>query len=180
MPRHPPCALKNLPHDHRTHRYHHHHTPERARQRYLGDQSRTRHHNPPDTPPAKGATPGCLRHLFLRCSRPLYSSQTTTRTPCTLVVSGPRKGHDHRQDAGNLTQHPHPHQRRTGPVVSGPNSAPRTTPTTGTISLPPPTPDEPHRVHHDGTGTRTRPGRQPPHPPDRNPGSTGGVRPLAR
>jgi hypothetical protein len=63
-----------------------------VRQRYLGDQSRTRHHNPPDTPPAKGATPGCLRHLFLRCSRPLYSSQTTTRTPRTLVAAPPAKG----------------------------------------------------------------------------------------
>lgn len=132
-------------------------------------------------PCGKRKPSGCLRHLFLRCSRPLYSSQTTTRTPRTLVAAPPTKGT--RPPAGRrepATQHPHPPPKGTGPVVSGPNSAPRTTPTTGPVSLPPPTPQEPHRVHHDGTGTRTRPGRQPPHPPDRNPGSTGGVRPLAR
>jgi hypothetical protein len=152
-----------------------------VRQRYLGDQSRTRHHNPPDTPPAKGATPGCLRHLFLRCSRPLYSSQTTTRTPRTLVAAPPAKGT--RPPAGRREPRhntPTPTRGRgllsQDPIVRhGPHPPPERS-----LFHHPHHDRTPQRVRHGGTGTGTRPGRQPPHPPDRNPGSTGGVRPLAR
>ena len=106
----------------------------------------TRH--TPD-PCGKRKPSGCLRHLFLRCSRPLYSSQTTTRTPHTLVGAAPQPGnHDHRQDAGNPDTTPPPPPKGTGPVVSGPNSAPRTTPTTGPVLF-----HHPHRRNPTGSTT---------------------------
>ncbi len=179
MPRHPPCALKNLPHDHRTHRYHHHHT-----KRCGSGLSAINHEHGTTTTPGTPfdpyetrTTPGPLRHPFLRCSRPLYSSQTTTRTPHTLVAAAPHRGHDHRQDAGNPDTTPPPPHQGTGPVVSGPNSAPRTTPTTGAAPF-----HHPHRANPQGSTTVGQVlGPDPagnPHP--RRTRRTGGVRPLAR
>ena len=118
-------------------------------------------------PPLARKQTGPRRHPFSRCSRPLYSSQTTTHTPHTLVVR-PARDHDHRQDAGNPeTPHPDPPARgSTGPVASGPNSAPRTTPPPPGPPVPPP--HRPPEGNPDEAGTEEEPG--PAHE----------VRPLAR
>ena len=67
----------------------------------------------------------------------------------------------------------HPPKRttgtRTGPVVSGPNSAPRTTPTHQDHRLPPPPPPTPKRAHG-AAGTRTTPAGNP-HPANQEKGS---------
>ena len=149
MPRHPPCALKNLPHDHRTHRYHHHHTPRGtaavSRRSITNTAPQPTRHTP--DPCGKRKPSGCLRHLFLRCSRPLYSSQTTTRTPRTLVAAPPERDTTTGRTPGTQTQHPHPHQRGRGllsqdPIVRhGPHPPPdqlsSTTHTGGTPQGPP-------------------------------------------
>jgi len=100
-----------LPHDHRTHRNPpppHPPTGEHG-SGVLGDQSRTRHHHHTGPPP-EGRHPDQQRHRFLRCSRPLYSSQTTTRTPHTLVVAPLKKGDPPTgRTPGTQSQHPHHH-----------------------------------------------------------------------
>ncbi len=127
MPRHPPCALKNLPHDHRTHRPTTTTTGplppgEGPAARSTGRRSITnlRHHNPRRD--ARRRPQRLLRHQFLRCSRPLYSSQTTTHTPHTHGREfRPSGRHRRRRGAGNqrhLTTHHEP--------TTPPTTAPRT------------------------------------------------------
>ena len=84
-----------------------------ARQRYLGDQSRTRHHNPPDTPPERGAT----RIIAAPVLKMLASTiQFSNNNPHTLHTGGssPHRDHDHRQDAGNPDTTPPPPTRGDG------------------------------------------------------------------
>ena len=90
MPRHPPYALENLPHDHRTHRPtthpgHHHNTSPTTGEGPQQHHDRqpaaiTNHENVPHHPPPRRAGTSTASS---RCSRPLYSSQTTTHTPHT-------------------------------------------------------------------------------------------------
>jgi hypothetical protein len=152
-----------LPHDHRTHRPDTTPTPEdspgagtRAWRRSITNLATTPPRHRPKT------TPRHVRHQFLRCSRPLYSSQTTTHTPHTHGrKSRPSGRHRRRRGAGNqrhLTTHHEPTTAPTtaprkgassagtgapgsGPVVSGPNSAPWT--------APPPVRPPPFHHHHD-------------------------------
>jgi hypothetical protein len=179
MPRHPPCALKNLPHDHRTHRYHHHHTPQGGTAAVSRRSITNTAPQPTRHTPRKGSDARLLAAPVLKM---LASTiQFSNNNPHTLHTGGSTPAKGTRPPAGRREPRhntPTPTRGRgllsQDPIVRhGPHPPPDR-------SLPPPTPDEPHRVHHGGTGTRTRPGRQPPHPPDRNPGSTGGVRPLAR
>jgi hypothetical protein len=136
-------------HDHRTHRPttttstrppapH----PERQQHRHRGSRSRWRRSitNSPAPPTAPHAAAQHRARAFLRCSRPLYSSQTTTHTPHTWAdqLCSPSAP----WGAGNQRQHPPPpaittssneatgdqDREEEGPVVSGPNSAPWTSP----------------------------------------------------
>lgn len=130
MPRHPPCALKNLT---------------------TKDQGViSREPQKPTTPQQhhpKGAVPSSAarsRFIFLeiasykRCSRPLCSSQTTTpyHTPHTPTPATSRRSTAHRASQPGNQKHTSPTPRthpqkeadtRHGPVVSGPNSVPNTT-----------------------------------------------------
>jgi hypothetical protein len=108
MPRHPPCALKNLTTKDQGVIF------ERTMKTYPHPKARIR-----------------SRFIFLeiasykRCSRPLCSSQTTTpyHTPRTPGPQGPENAHDRcSQETGNK-----PAPGKPGPVVSGPNSVPNTT-----------------------------------------------------
>ena len=156
MPRHPPCALKNLPHDHRTHRPAGNHPPHTPHHPQGQHDKHDRHHPPAAinhelSHPTHDPTGPHTGRAFLRCSRPLYSSQTTTHTPHTQAGAATRTPPAPR-GAGNQRQHPPPVQHRDippppphtgraaaairhgsctgneGPVVSGPNSAPWTSP----------------------------------------------------
>ena len=150
MPRHPPCALKNLPHDHRTHRYHHHHTPTG----YGSGISAINHEHGTtthQTHPQPLREEEAVRLPAAPVLKMLASTiQFSNNNPHTLHTGGctPRKGHDHRQDAGNPDTTPPPPPKGTGPVVSGPNSAPRTTPTTGPVLF-----HHPHRRNPTGPTT---------------------------
>ena len=147
MPRHPPCALKNLPHDHRTHRYHHHHTPRGtaavSRRSITNTAPQPTRHTPREGSDARLPAAPVLKMLA-------STIQFSNNNPHTLHTGGntPRKGHDHRQDAGNLRHNtPTPHQRGRGllsqdPIVRhGPHPPPdrfsSTTHTGGTPQGPP-------------------------------------------
>jgi hypothetical protein len=106
MPRHPPCALKNLPHDHRTHRYHHHHTPQGgtaavSRRSITNTAPQPTRHTPPDPCEKEEA----VRIIAAPVLKMLASTiQFSNNNPHTLHTGGqrpPEKDHDHRQDAGN-------------------------------------------------------------------------------
>lgn len=122
MPRHPPCALKNLTtkdqgviHERTT------------------ETNHTQQHHPKKAVPSRAAR---SRFIFLeiasykRCSRPLCSSQTTT--PYHTPHTRPRKGKQPCDRCSQETRnkrpgHPQPKPRTPGPVASGPNSVPNTT-----------------------------------------------------
>jgi hypothetical protein len=125
MPRHPPCALKNLT---------------------TKDQSvifertmKTNHTQQPPTP--KGQQPSRAarsRFIFLeiasykRCSRPLCSSQTTTpnHTPHTHQSVHDRSGQENQKHKSR--------DKNPGPVASGPNSVPNTKPPPHPATVPGP------------------------------------------
>lgn len=81
-------------------------TPQGARQRYLGDQSRTRHHNPPDHHLLPSREEAAAQIIAAPVLKMLASTiQFSNNNPHTLHTGGrrpPERGHDHRQDAGNL------------------------------------------------------------------------------
>jgi hypothetical protein len=118
MPRHPPCALKNLT---------------------TKDQGviheRTMKTTPQPATPHKGTTTPRHRSRFIfleiasykRCSRPLCSSQTTTpyHTPHTHPQTG--KPCD-RCSQETRNKQPGKNKALPGPVASGPNSVPNTKP----------------------------------------------------
>jgi hypothetical protein len=146
MPRHPPCALKNLPHDQNTPPAHptatpHHHPPQGATAQHHdtatgGDQFTNTtppphgHHHPrrSSTVHARSGTGS------KRCSRPLYSSQTTTRTPHTQCGGTPEGVDHHRRDAGNPETTPPPPPDHPPPPPTTGNSS-RRRPSAGTCCL---------------------------------------------
>jgi hypothetical protein len=108
MPRHPPCALKNLPHDHRTHRYHHHHTPQGGTAAVSRRSITNTAPQPTRHTPRKGSDARLLAAPVLKM---LASTiQFSNNNPHTLHTGGstPGRGHDHRQDAGNPDTTPPP------------------------------------------------------------------------
>jgi hypothetical protein len=118
-----------------------------VRQRYLGDQSRTRHHNPPDTPPDPCEKEEAVRIIAAPVLKMLASTiQFSNNNPHTLHTGGntPYEGDTTTgRTPGTQTQHPHPHQRGRGllsqdPIVRhGPHPPPdRFSSTTHTIGTP--------------------------------------------
>jgi hypothetical protein len=147
MPRHPPCALKNLPHDHRTHRYHHHHTPQGGTAAVSRRSITNTAPQPTGHTPRKGSDARLLAAPVLKM---LASTiQFSNNNPHTLHTGGstPGRGHDHRQDAGNPDTTPPPPPGGRGllsqdPIVRhGPHPPPdrfsSTTHTGGTPQGPP-------------------------------------------
>lgn len=120
MPRHPPCALKNL--------------TTKDQSEIFERTMKTTQTPPPQPKGHSNKCPDRSRFIFLeiasykRCSRPLYSSQTTTpnHTPHT---PGPLKEpnmHDRCNQETRNKQKPGTHIP--SPVASGPNSVPNTKP----------------------------------------------------
>ena len=90
LPRHPPCALRN---------FHTHESPQMSN--YLTKMSFSASPPRPTRPPRGMTTRSDDK---IRCSRPLYSSQTTALTP----LHAPRPGH---ASQGRQKQHtPHPNK----------------------------------------------------------------------
>ena len=119
MPRHPPCALKNLT---------------TKDQGVIFERTTKTTRTPPPRPLKATATehPDRSRFIFLeiasykRCSRPLCSSQTTT--PYHPPAHAPPKGRNN--SAAGAARKPETNKTREfppGPVASGPNSVPNTT-----------------------------------------------------
>ena len=150
MPRHPPCALKNLPHDHRTHRYHHHHTPtgHGSGISAINHEHGTTTHQ---THPRPLREEEAVRLPAAPVLKMLASTiQFSNNNPHTLHTGGstPYEGDTTTgRTPGTQTQHPHPHQRGRGllsqdPIVRhGPHPPPdrfsSTTHTGGTPQGPP-------------------------------------------
>ena len=132
VPRHPPCALNNL----------------------------TTHKTPTPSPPEGNETGGPHKLLLRRVQKMLASTvQFSTTHPPTTHHAPPNPAHEQASGtrtgtAPDETTTPTPHRHNaghgTGPVPSGPNSAPTTHP-------PPPTP-----LHTPPRGGRRTGGRQQP------------------
>lgn len=126
------------------------------------------HPAPHPSPPPK-QRPRDTARAFLRCSRPLYSSQTTTHTPHTLVCSadpGPPKGTStrppHRWSAGTISEPTHPRtppHRPPPPPTKGDDSSTGTDRARGPCCL------RTQQCAMDHTPTGTDPTVPPPHRP---------------
>ena len=143
MPRHPPCALKNLT------------TKDQKNTSRENHEKPATHNNHQPTRGRPSSHAARSRFIFLeiashkRCSRPLCSSQTTTpnHTPHTHKRACDRCSQETRnkqtqETTSTTTAVPAP----PGPVASGPNSVPNTKPPN-----PPP--------HRSQTGIRRQPVR---------------------
>ena len=141
MPRHPPCALKNLT---------------------TKDQGVIFERTTETTTITPKGNSDRSRFIFLeiasykRCSRPLCSSQTTTpyHTPHTHNMHD-RCSQETRNTSPTPPPRTHPRKGRTtrprhGPVASGPNSVPNTKPL-----ITSPAPFQDHRASKGSTGDRT-------------------------
>ncbi len=126
MPRHPPCALKNLPHDHRTHRPATTTStappappPEGSSTSATdalavpgGDQSRTPRTTP--RPTTEAATQGHGTGVLKMLASTIQFSNNNPHTPHPGVLGGPRtpKGTStrppHRWSAGTISEPTHP------------------------------------------------------------------------
>ena len=145
MPRHPPCALKNLT---------------------TKDQGVIFERTMKTTTTAPKGNSDRSRFIFLeiasykRCSRPLCSSQTTTpyHTPHTPATpEGTATMHDRCSQETRNKQNPDPAAcaANPGPVASGPNSVPNTKPP---VTLPDTVPGPPPQRACIRTGCRGKTG----------------------
>ena len=162
MPRHPPCALKNFQHNHpsitdkRQHRKPQIHEQQNNQQNHKTTNTHT--HKMRQAP------------VISRCSRSLYSSQTTTPHPHTTHphqrARVPRTQENKHGLSTETPRTPHPpNGRHSMLVASKPNSAPQPSTTSTTTSLPTTSPHKgnprrTHQQHHPQHQTRP----QPPHP----------------